>query len=105
MMTRANLYASILVVGALVACQGAVIEPKFQALKVFNYQGNLPPIKDDRTGEIIRDDDDLIKPENGNQTDDGEICWNLIVDQSGEWTYEKNRLLQNITDQSNNVNL
>ena len=64
----------------------AVIEPRTSLfpMKVFNYQGDLPPIKDDRTGEIIQSD-----ATNGtgsaNVTSEAEkLCWDLIVEQSGK---------------------
>lgn len=83
-MQLSTLFSAIVIVSALAGCQGAIIEPKAQTIKVFNYQGALPPIKDDRTGEIIRSD--------SNETDattlsgdDGEACWNLIVERSSKF--------------------
>lgn len=63
----------------------AVLSSPVEAMpiKIFNYQGNLPPIKDDRTGEIIG-----AKPDEGNEankTQEAEkMCWDLIVEQTGE---------------------
>lgn len=77
---------SMLLIGAI-NCQGAIIEPKVNEMtltKMFNYQGIMPPIKDDRTGEIIKNDanvTDLIEP-TSNQIENEAVCWNLIVEQS-----------------------
>lgn len=81
-------FGLIIALGVLATCHGAVVERRVQATKVFSYQGDLPPIKDDRTGEVIRDVEGATKPEvANNQTDDGELCWNLIVEQSGKWKH------------------
>lgn len=69
-------------------CQTRVIEPRERdiVLKVFNYEGSLP-IKDDRTGEVIKEDDTIPMSDtspSSNQTIDEAACWNLIVEQSGK---------------------
>lgn len=82
-MERAILFSSLMIIGVLAGCQSAVIEPKTQAIKVFNYQGALPPIKDDRTGEIIKSDANQTEVVEGNSIDE-EACWNLIVERSSK---------------------
>lgn len=73
-----------IILGAIVGgYHCAIVEPRIppNIIKVFNYQGNLPPIKDDRTGEIIKDDTNV----HTNSTSEAEkLCWDLIVDQSGK---------------------
>ena len=66
--------------------QSAIIEPSqsVKANKIFNYQGAML-IKDDRTGELIRDnsnDTEIVLEEQQNL--DEAACWNLIVERSGK---------------------
>ena len=82
-MERAILLTSFIIIGAMTSCQSAVIEPKTQATKVFNYQGALPPIKDDRTGEIIKSDANETEVAEGNAIDE-DACWDLIVERSSK---------------------
>jgi hypothetical protein len=67
----------------------SVIEPKYQQLptKVFNYQGSLPPIKDDQTGEIIRDDTIETNQTTNNTSEAEKVCWDLIVERTGKLTF------------------
>lgn len=73
--------------GALGCQSAAVVEQENVPVltKVFNYQGSMP-IKDDRTGQVIKsdaNDTDLIEPP-ANQANEA-ACWNLIVEQSGKF--------------------
>jgi hypothetical protein len=85
-----NLLVVSMIVGvALNGYHCATIESRFQPLltKVFTYQGDLPPIKDDRTGEVIKGDA-IESNSTTNSTSEAEkLCWDLIVDQSGESTF------------------
>jgi hypothetical protein len=85
-MTRPLALALVVVVAIASGHQCAVIEPENRSplSKVFNYQGNFPPIKDDRTGEIIAGDS-TTETSGANKTSDAEkMCWDLIVEQTGE---------------------
>lgn len=86
-MQSQSVIAILLLVISLSGQHARVIDSqdRLAKLKVFNYQGPLQ-IKDDRTGEIVKsDDDDLISvvDTSTNQTIDEAACWKLIVDQSG----------------------
>lgn len=70
--------------------------------KVFNYEGYMP-IKDDRTGELVREDGAPVNETSSQAlTDAEEACWKLINEQSGELWNQKSLSLSFPTHQPTN---